>query len=484
PLKVGDLADATGYPEGHDGFLALGSAEIQDLSTSAPVTPTPANWDQLSTSSHLFDLVSIEGEVMAEVRGASQDEYVLEADGNLFSAIYKHPLPTSLNPDPPPMRHVQPGSKVRVTGICFMNESNPFDSRTPFNILLRSSDDLAVISSAPLLTVGNLIRLVGMLFLVVVAASVWVGMLRRRVHLQTAAITAQSEAEGKQEKHVAQLEQWRSKILEDISGTEPLGEVVEHITEMVSFVLNGASCWCDVVEGPRLGHPAENMEDLRILSRDVPSHSGVVLGTLFVAVDKPKGNDKEEMDALVAGVRLATLAIETRKLYSDLVHRSEFDLLTDMHNRFSLDRYLEEHLDRAREKSTIFGLVYVDLDDFKLVNDMYGHHVGDLYLQEVSLRMKRQLRNGDMLARLGGDEFAALISVLRNRADLEEIAQRLERCFDAPFGVEGYLLRGSASVGFALYPSDGTTSDSLLTAADAAMYVAKHTKRHPDVKRV
>ncbi|HEV2471462.1 MAG TPA: GGDEF domain-containing protein, partial [Chthonomonadales bacterium] len=279
-------------------------------------------------------------------------------------------------------------------------------------------------------------------------------------------------------------EQWRSKILEDISGTEPLGEVVEHITEMVSFILNGAPCWCDVVEGPRLGHPAENMEDLRILSRDVPSHSGVILGTLFVAVDKPKGDDKEEMDALIAGVSLATLAIETRKLYSDLVHRSEFDLLTDMHNRFSLDRYLEEHLERAREKATIFGLVYVDLDDFKLVNDMYGHHVGDLYLQEVSLRMKRQLRNGDMLARLGGDEFAALISVLRNRADLEEIAQRLERCFDAPFSVEGYLLRGSASVGFSLYPADGTSSDSLLTAADAAMYVAKHTKRHPDVKRV
>jgi diguanylate cyclase (GGDEF)-like protein len=484
PLKVGDLADATGFPEVHDGFLALGSAEIQDLSTSAPVTPKPANWDQLSTSSHLFDLVSIEGEVMAEVRGASQDEYVLEADGNLFSAIYKHPLPTSLNPDPPPMRHVQAGAKVRVTGICFMNGANPFDSRSPFNILLRSSDDLAVISSAPLLTVQNLIRLVGLMFVVVLAASVWVWMLRRRVHLQTAAITAQSEAEGKQERHVAQLEQWRSKILEDISGTEPLGEVVEHITEMVSFILNGAPCWCDVVEGPRLGHPPESTEDLRILSREVPSHSGVVLGTLFVAVDKPKGKDKEEMDALVAGVRLATLAIETRKLYSDLVHRSEFDLLTDMHNRFSLDRYLEEHLDRAREKSTVFGLIYVDLDDFKLVNDLYGHHVGDLYLQEVSMRMKRQLRNGDMLARLGGDEFAALISVLRNRADLEEIAQRLERCFDAPFAVEGYLLRGSASVGFAIYPSDGTTSDSLLTAADAAMYVAKHTKRHPDVKRV
>ncbi len=129
-------------------------------------------------------------------------------------------------------------------------------------------------------------------------------------------------------------------------------------------------------------------------------------------------------------------------------------------------------------EGSIFGLVYIDLDEFKQLNDFYGHHIGDLYLQEVSMRMKRQLRSGDMLARLGGDEFAALVPVVRSRSALEEIAQRLERCFDAPFAVEGYVLRGGASVGVALFPDDGTSPDSLLSAADAAMYVAKHTKRH------
>ncbi|MGB7547344.1 MAG: diguanylate cyclase [Terracidiphilus sp.] len=481
PLKIGDVADATGFPDVHDGFLALMGSEIKDLGTAAPIDPIPATWEQLSTSSHLFDLVSIEAEVVAEVRGAAQDEYVLEANGNLFSAIYKHPLAADF--DPPPMKRVQPGSKVRVTGICFMNASNPFDTRAPFNILLRSADDLAVVVSAPWLTIRNLMRLVALLFVVVFAASVWVLMLRRRVRQQTAAIAAQREAENAQEQRISQLEQWRSRILEDISSSQPLAGVVEHITEMVSCILNDAPCWCDVNEGPRLGHPPDSEEGLRVLCREIPSHSGVVLGSLFVALDKPKGDDddKETLDALAAGVRLATLAIETRKLYSDLVHRSEFDLLTDVHNRFSLDRYLGEHIEKAREKSTIFGLIYVDLDDFKMVNDLYGHHVGDLYLQEVSLRMKRQLRTEDMLARLGGDEFAALVSVLRNRADLEEIAQRLERCFDAPFAVDGYLLRGSASVGYALYPTDGTTTDGLLTAADTAMYVAKHSRRNPGI---
>jgi diguanylate cyclase (GGDEF)-like protein len=185
----------------------------------------------------------------------------------------------------------------------------------------------------------------------------------------------------------------------------------------------------------------------------------------------------EESEALWMGARLAALAIETRRLYTDLVHRSEFDLLTDIHNRFSLDRHLEARIASARDTESIFGLIYVDLDEFKQVNDVYGHRIGDLYLQEVSLRMKRQLRTGDMLARLGGDEFAALAPTVRNRADVEEIALRLERCFDDPYAVEGHILHGSASVGFAVYPEDGATRDSLFSAADAAMYVSKHIKR-------
>jgi diguanylate cyclase (GGDEF)-like protein len=82
-----------------------------------------------------------------------------------------------------------------------------------------------------------------------------------------------------------------------------------------------------------------------------------------------------------------------------------------------------------------------------------------------------------MLARLGGDEFAVLVPRPHSRKDVEEIAQRLERSFDAPYSFDGYVLHGSASVGIALYPEDGTTRESLLSAADAAMYVVKQTKK-------
>jgi diguanylate cyclase (GGDEF)-like protein len=100
-----------------------------------------------------------------------------------------------------------------------------------------------------------------------------------------------------------------------------------------------------------------------------------------------------------------------------------------------------------------------------------------MYLQEVALRMKSQLRTHDLLARQGGDEFAVLVPLVRSRAEVEEIADRLERCMDGPFAIEGYTVYGSASVGIALYPDDGDSKDALLKTADAAMYKVKHAGR-------
>jgi diguanylate cyclase (GGDEF)-like protein len=212
---------------------------------------------------------------------------------------------------------------------------------------------------------------------------------------------------------------------------------------------------------------------LRIVQEEIPARSGPPLGTLFAALDpltKPRANESK---AVSMGAALATLAIETRKLYSDLLRRSEFDLLTDIHNRFSLEKRLDAQIEVARQDAGIFGLIYIDLNKFKQVNDQYGHHIGDLYLQEVARRMKQQLRSHDLLARLGGDEFAVLLPMVHNRADVEEISQRLEHCFEAPLTLEGNILKGSASFGIALYPEDGATKDNLLNVADAAMYSAK-----------
>ncbi|HEY2472851.1 MAG TPA: GGDEF domain-containing protein [Terracidiphilus sp.] len=477
PLRIGDQADAIGFPGLHDGFLALTGGEIHDTQVYTPVTPRSVTWTELATSHHLFDLVSTEGTVVAENRSAAQDEYVLETDGHLFSGIYKHPRGAQTTPLLA-MKHIPLGSRVRVTGVCLMGGSNPFDAQVPFDILMRTTDDIIPIGAPSWLSVGNLIRVVGALFIIVMIVGAWGWILRSKVRRQTTTITAHAENEARHERHNTQLEVKRSRILEDINSSRPLPELIDAITEMVAFSLDCPFCWCEMPDGARLGTAPGNMQGFRSIRLEIPARAGGSLGTLFAATEVGEPRVQDEAADLEAGVRLATLAIETRRLYKDLVYRSEFDLLTDIYNRFSLDRYLEQLIEKSKVDGSIFGLVYVDLDEFKQVNDFYGHHVGDLYLQEVSLRMKRQLRSGDMLARLGGDEFAALVPVVRSRSAIEEIAQRLERCFDAPFAVEGYVLRGGASVGVALYPEDGTSADSLLSSADAAMYVAKHTKRH------
>ena len=276
---------------------------------------------------------------------------------------------------------------------------------------------------------------------------------------------------------MAYIERRRSRILEDINGSRPLAEIIEQITELVSFRLHGAPCWCRVVDGAQLGNCPPKLDAFRIVHEVIQARTGSPLGNMYAAFDPLTKQRTFEHETLLAAAALTSLAIETRRLYTDLVRRSEFDLLTDIHNRFSLESYLESQIEEARQNATIFGLVYIDLNDFKQVNDIFGHQVGDLYLQEVAHRMKHQLRGADMLARLGGDEFAVLLPKIRNRAEVEEIANRLERSLDEPFAAEGYVVHGSASIGIALYPEDGSTKDSILSAADAAMYVNKHIRR-------
>ena len=482
PVHIGDVADVTGFPGLHDGFLTLTNGEIEDNHVQAPVAAQPSTWRKLSSSGNVFDLVSIEGVIVTEVPEAAQDEYILLSDGQLFSAVVRHPPTTSvlLSNSVSSMRQIPLNSKVRVTGICRLDDSNPFDVQVPFSILMRSYDDISVVANPSWLSIRNLLIMVGFLLVVVFAIGAKGWTLERKVRRQTAALAARIEAEAALDHRLAQIEQRRSRILEDLNGSRPLAEILEAIVDLISFRLGGVPCWCNVTDGARLGSHPPDSQSRRVVSEPIPSRSGTPLGTLFAACDPATAPSTLEAEALSLGAGLATLAIETRRLYSDLLQRSEFDLLTDIHNRFSLDKRLDAQIEVARLDAGIFGLIYIDLDEFKQVNDIYGHQVGDLYLQEVAVRMKRQLRGGDLLARLGGDEFAALICAIPSRAGVEEIAHRLERCFDEPFSVEGYVLHGSASVGIALYPEDGATRDSLLSAADAAMYVAKHTRHsHP-----
>ena len=465
PLTVGDRAEAIGIPFVDNGFLTLKLGQIRSTGSAAPIVPVPVTWEDLASGKHSYDLVSIEGTVVTQVREQAQDVYIVSSGDRLFSAAVRHPFvyEWGIDKPPPPMSDIAPGSVVRVTGVAILDDGNPFNGAVAFGILLRSASDVIVIKRPPLLTVPHLVLLVILLLGVVVTVGVRAWVVERKVRRETVAL---GYVEGR-----------RSRILEDINGARPLAEVIEQITELASFKLKGAPCWCQIVDGAQLGNCPPRLASFRVIQVEIPAHSAPPLGTIFAAFHPLSKPHDFEPEAIFMAAGLASLAIETRRLYTDLRRRSEFDLLTDTHNRFSLDKRLDDLIAEARNAASVFGFIYIDLDKFKQINDHCGHHVGDRFLQEVALRMKRQLRSHDLLARIGGDEFAALVPVVRNRAEVEEIALRLERCLDEPFLIDTFVVQGSASLGIALYPQGGDTKDTLLKTADAAMYKAKKSRR-------
>jgi diguanylate cyclase (GGDEF)-like protein len=464
-LNLNDKVEAIGIPFVQDGLLTLRQGEIRSEGPGTPVTPQPVTWDEMTSGKYAFNLVSIEGTVVTEMREQSRDVYVISVNNYLFSAWLPRPPASATSEVRPPMREIPLGTKVRVSGVAALENGNPYNGPIAFSILLPFEGAIATVASPPWLDVRHLTEIVGILLLVIFAVSVRAWLIEKGARRKIAGM--------------AYLEQRRAKILELINSSQPLAETLQQITELASASLGGAACWCQVADGAKLGNFPLQLDkgSLRVVQHTIPSRVGGTLGTVFAAFDpnaKPHPSERTVLD-LAAG--LATLAIDTSRFYSDLVHRSEFDLLTDVQNRFSLEKHLEQQIRDAHRSARIFGLLYVDLDHFKRVNDEYGHHVGDMYLQEAARRMKQQLRPEDMLSRLGGDEFAALAPHVRSRADAEEIARRLERCFAEPFCLQEHVLRGTVSVGIAMYPEDGSSKDALLTAADVAMYKAKHARR-------
>ncbi|WP_211166173.1 EAL domain-containing protein, partial [Azoarcus sp. TTM-91] len=160
-----------------------------------------------------------------------------------------------------------------------------------------------------------------------------------------------------------------------------------------------------------------------------------------------------------------------------LEHLAYHDPLTQLPNRQLFSDRMEQALAQARRHGTMLAVCYLDLDGFKPINDRHGHHAGDEVLQEISTRLKANLRGGDTVARLGGDEFALLLSDITSADELETVLGRLLEVISHPVaGLEGSPL--SASIGVSLFPDDGEDADTLLRHADQAMYRAKEGGRN------
>lgn len=166
-------------------------------------------------------------------------------------------------------------------------------------------------------------------------------------------------------------------------------------------------------------------------------------------------------------------AIERKQMQGHLQHIARHDRLTNLPNRDLLCDRLGTALARARREQDGLCLLYLDVDNFKQVNDSFGHAAGDLLLQVLAQRLKECLRETDTVARVGGDEFVVLLERIQEPRHAVAVAEKVRAALDQPFELAGHKLRILPSIGIALYPQDGDEEGHLLRQADAAMYAAK-----------
>jgi diguanylate cyclase (GGDEF)-like protein len=163
---------------------------------------------------------------------------------------------------------------------------------------------------------------------------------------------------------------------------------------------------------------------------------------------------------------------ERRRAEQQITHLAHYDALTDLPNRALFSKRLEHELERTNGGEQL-AVLYIDIDEFKSVNDSLGHPAGDELLKAVASRLRSCVRDTDFVARLGGDEFAIVQAGIKQRSDVEELVKRIYEAIREPYECLGHQVATDASVGIALAPDDGTDLDQLLKSADLAMYGAK-----------
>jgi len=177
-------------------------------------------------------------------------------------------------------------------------------------------------------------------------------------------------------------------------------------------------------------------------------------------------------------VRVFTDVSLLKETQRKLEQLASFDTLTGLPNRRLLHDRLEQALLRAGRHQASMALMFIDLDGFKEVNDTLGHDVGDLLLREVAVRLATCVRASDTIGRFGGDEFVIILEGADLPADCERVGVRIVAALAIPFDLDGHHVRTAASVGIAIYPSDGTSATALLKNADSAMYKSKRMGRN------
>jgi len=170
---------------------------------------------------------------------------------------------------------------------------------------------------------------------------------------------------------------------------------------------------------------------------------------------------------------------ERKAMEERLAHMAQYDMLTDLPNRALFSDRTQQAIAQAKRDKTRLALIFIDLDNFKPINDTFGHHVGDLLLKAVAQRIQDCVRETDTVGRIGGDEFVVLLPIIEEVQDALLVAEKMRLSLSQPFELAGHpSLNISSSTGVAIYPEHGGDEIELSKNADDAMYIAKARGRN------
>ncbi|MBI5740159.1 MAG: EAL domain-containing protein [Nitrospirae bacterium] len=214
---------------------------------------------------------------------------------------------------------------------------------------------------------------------------------------------------------------------------------------------------------------------------DILRKSGKIDNYEFEAVTKTGNTRSLLLSATLSRDIMSGMIIditERKQMEETIKRQSNHDALTGLPNRVLFSEHLDLALSQAARERHMVAVLYLDLDNFKEINDSLGHAAGDQMLQAVSRRLKTCLRESDTIARIGGDEYNILLPDANNENDIVTIAGKLISAFRKPFMINSHSLHTSTSIGISLYPHDGGDAETLMKNADAAMYDAKKQGRN------
>ncbi len=203
-----------------------------------------------------------------------------------------------------------------------------------------------------------------------------------------------------------------------------------------------------------------------------------VRGVLCVGYRQPNAFGTEEVNFIEATASVLSTALQRIDSEVRLAYLAQFDSLTGLPNRALFADRFSQMIVQAARRSLPLAVLFIDLDEFKLVNDTLGHAGGDALLKEVAVRLQSTVRGGDTVARISGDEFAIVLADLARPEDAALVAQKVIDRLSAAVDVHGKEVFVTASVGIAAFPADGADAEALIGAADAAMYRAKQSGRN------